>query len=140
MSLRPFLTFEADFPDDAEWDENQELVVPGGKAMISAIREQVEGRGYACTAVEQHSYFGWRFDARRSAARVQCLVQLTGPWLLMTTLHHSMTDRLTMRRRDDEHESFVSLLQEILSHDSRFSCVKSYTREEYEHTSGPGCP
>ena len=35
MDSRDLVTFDADFPDDAQWDEQGNLVVPGGQAINS---------------------------------------------------------------------------------------------------------
>ena len=62
-AYRGFVTFDADFPDDSEWNEKGDLLVPRGRAIAEELRAELRLRGCSCTEVNQHSFYGWSFDA-----------------------------------------------------------------------------
>ena len=37
MSLRDLVTFKSEFPDDAQWDDRKNLLVPGGQSIADQI-------------------------------------------------------------------------------------------------------
>ena len=52
--------FSADFADDAEWNDEGDLIVPGGKAIAAHLVEQLGKRGIEAKQLSQHSYLSVR--------------------------------------------------------------------------------
>jgi len=69
VNVRDWVEFSADFPDDAVWDSHDNLLVPGGKAIAEVLRDHLARRGFSCTSVRQHSFYGWCFYAGQSHAK-----------------------------------------------------------------------
>ena len=137
--LRNFVTFEADFTDDTEWDDDENLVVPGGKNVATTIHGHLVKRGTACTEPEQHGFYGWAFEVGQGSARICIVLQFAGPWLLIADPRRSIADRLLGRRRSDEVSSFLATLRDTLEADNRFRSIQWYTKAEYDRQErGPG--
>jgi hypothetical protein len=47
--FRNFVTFDSDSLDDSEWDEDDNLVVPGGRAVLTAVANYLTQQGFACS-------------------------------------------------------------------------------------------
>ena len=101
MDIRTFVTFNADFPDDAEWDENGLPLVPGGKGITLRIGELLCSQSHECLHVEQHSFYGWRFNVRVLGVLFVCLVQGYEPWLLTCEEEGSFFRRLLTKGNDE---------------------------------------
>jgi hypothetical protein len=141
MDRRDFVTFDADFPDDAQWDEQDNPVLPGGRLVAEAIREKLQIAGVSCSAVSQHSFYGWAFDANAENAKVSYLLQagegwlpggLLCNWLLRLEPQESLLRRWFGPFNSAGFESLQTKVHDILTGDKRFSKVLWYTRADYE--------
>ena len=130
MTVRSFVTFQADFPDDAKWDESGNLIVPGGRAILSCISSALERNGITCSDPKQHSFYGWEFDADCREVRVWCLIQ--AKWLFLTKARRSLADVVLWRKHEEEHREFLKVVHAVLHGDPRFGVVRWFTRQEYE--------
>jgi hypothetical protein len=131
MEMREFVTFEADFPSDTQWDAGGNLLVPGGKAIIGFLAGQMQRYGFTASHPVQHSFYGWAIDVETAGARFWCMVQYPGPWLLLTERRPSISDRLLGRSHTQEHQELLECLHGIMKADKRFSSIKWYTRQQY---------
>jgi hypothetical protein len=129
---RTLVVFDAEFEDDSAWDENDNLLVPGGSSIATLIRDSLCGRGFDCLKIAQHKFYGWRFDVRDGGALLECILQAGDPWLMISqkkrpTLWDSFSssDSVVLQR-------LVSSISEILLSDSRFVNVRWFTRKDYE--------
>ncbi len=136
--FRTFATFEADFPDDATWDEHGVPIVPGGNAIADTIRESMMKRLVQCSVVRQHSFYGWAFNLTINASHFLCIIQYPGPWLVTCEPKTSVLKKLWRRGSDDDLAKAITILHEILSSDRRFSDVQWFTREDYEQGASSG--
>jgi hypothetical protein len=132
MSLRDLVTFKSEFPDDAQWDDRKNLLVPGGQSIADAIRSQLEEKGIACTEVTQHSFHGWGFQATVAGLVVWCLVQGGHEWFLRLEQRRSLLQTLL---GPDYWARFARLqdhIQAIMMADNRFSNVLWHATRDYE--------
>jgi hypothetical protein len=129
---RTFVTYDADFPDDSEWDENENLTVPGGRAIAGWFRQQFLEEGLDCSELVQHSFYGWRFDVRVGKCVVQCILQGGHPWLMISQPRTSLLHQLIHHNDYEPLHAFVLALHAMLIRDARFSSVRWFTRVEYE--------
>jgi hypothetical protein len=132
MNCRNLVTFIAHFPDDAQWDEQGNALVPGGRAIAEAIRGQLEARGIACSSVAQHSFYGWAFQTTCGNSKVWCLLQAGDSWLLELHRRTTLLSRLFGSVDTLELQNLQQNVQDILVRDNRFANVLWYTRSDYE--------
>ena len=66
--------------ESEEWtfDANGNPDVPGGKALAQKLCAAVAGAAQAVGTVEQHSYYGWRFEVAFKDVTVQCVLNAAG--------------------------------------------------------------
>jgi hypothetical protein len=131
-SVRTFVTFEADFPDDSVWDAKENLMVPGGRVLATWLRERLQDRGLECSGVAQQRFYGWRFDATVRDEPVECILQGGHPWLLISEPKTSLLGRLVGHVDRSALEVVASSIHDILKRDLRFSSVRWFTRKDYE--------
>jgi hypothetical protein len=132
IMLRTFVTFEAAFPDDGEWDEHENPIRPPGKNVAEAIAQLIEGGDVHASSPSQYKFYGWELELEEGTHRAWCLLQYPGPWLLMIEPRLSMRQRLF--QSGAENEWFAALLDRIgetLRSDPRFTGIRWFTEEEY---------
>ena len=132
MERRNFVEFDADFPDDAVWDEDGNNLVPGGQAIAEYLRNQLRERGLPTSKLVQHHFYGWAFEISSEEVDVWCLLQGGGDWLLIVDPRLSLIERLVGSSRLSGFDKVRSILHDILSNDSHFAKVMWYTRRDYE--------
>ena len=126
-SLKDCATFRSTLPEDAEWNEKGDPVVPGGKGVAAALGQILENHGFQPTEPSQHSYYGRQIEIRTPECRVECIVQDLDPWVLLTTCK----SRLFKRKEGDRfHVSVLSALVEGLEADERFTEVYWASRKQ----------
>ena len=94
VELRTYTTFEADFPDDAEFEEAGEIKRPGGLGIARVLCQMLQDRGFKVSEPEQHSFYGWAFVVRDEDLAFWFLLQFPGPWLLLSQNRTSLFRRL----------------------------------------------
>ena len=125
--MRFYFTFDADFPEDAEWNQDGDLIVPEGRAVIDAIKSGIISKGLAVAFVQQHSYYGWALQSDT----FWCMVQSVEPWIMIVENRVSILRRIINKRdSNSKFHSFLNTLESILRADGRFDNIKTYSREE----------
>lgn len=128
---RNYATFEADVPEDAEWDESENLIVPGGRNLMTAFAEQLQRKGWRCSAPEQHSFYGWTFEVATPSGTVEVLIQFPEPWLLLLVRPQTFFQKLLGRLDHRVEESLLEAVHEILATDPRISNLRWWSHEDY---------
>jgi hypothetical protein len=137
MTLRDFVTFNADFPDDAQWDKQGNLLVPGGQTIAESLRKQLQATGFTCSDIFQHCDYGWTFDVVSDNIDVWCLLAAAEDgWVLMLEREKSIMGRLLGTSDNLAFEGFQDKVHEILTGDSRFIKVLWYSRKDYNSGKG----
>lgn len=131
MDSRDLVTFDADFPDDAQWDEQGNLVVPGGQAIAEAIKSQLQEEGIFCSDVYQHSWYGWAFDVTFENTKAWCLLQVVDKCILQLEQQKSLISRLFGPSNTAGFDALKAKVHNILTGDKRFSNVLWYSRADY---------
>jgi hypothetical protein len=131
--MKNYVTFDADFPDDIQWTEAGDILVPAGQEVAEVISSALSQYGFACSSPEQHSYYGWAFEVN-AGPQFLCIVQSFKTWLLICDLQFSLKDRLLGRKYSQEYQAVLDALNSVLQQDTRFSKVKWFTQEEYENS------
>ena len=136
MKLRTYTTFEADFPDDAEFTENGDIKHPGGLKIARVLGELLESRGLKVSAPKQHSFYGWAFVVRDHNYSFWFLLQFPGPWLLLSQNRTSWIQRLFRSKPLSQHRRTLEILNESLRQDGRFRNIQWYHKQYYEQGKG----
>ena len=142
QSVRNFVTFEADFPDDGVFTESGDLIAPAGKniaeSLVSVLREQ----GLEATDVVQHSFYGWQFTVIRNNCHFWFLLQCsdTDEWLLLSQPRLSFIEKLTFKNTVSAHREVLTIVHECLNQDRRFGSIRWFTKSEYEKRKSPTTP
>ncbi|MGD9647233.1 MAG: hypothetical protein AB7U73_16090 [Pirellulales bacterium] len=132
MWLEKFITFSATLPDDTEYDENEEIVRPGGRNVAELLREELHSRGVECGSVYEHSFYGWAFDAEYSGLPFWLMLQWPGEWLLIVKACPGLLRRWFSRAWHDAPPKFLALVTDVLGDEANFSNLKVMTRDESE--------
>ena len=132
MAIHNYITFVADFPDDAEWDDSGDLLTPGGKEILNFINSSISKQGLKCSDVEKHRFYGWSFEVESKDGIIWILLQYPGPWLLLLENKNSLFNRLFKLKSNRDYENVLKIIKDLLARDNRFSSIKYYTKEEYE--------
>ena len=138
MPVRTHATFDADFPDDGEWDDDGIPLKPAGENVANAIRNGLTNRGIRCSEILQRSFYGWEFDYDVDGTSFICVVQgyEDDQWLLICEPRQNVWRKLFMRKDDDKLRQGSTTLHGALTSDSRFSNVRWYDREQFEKGGG----
>jgi len=131
MELRTFITFEADFPDDAKFTSGGDIERPGGFAIAEALCRMLRDCGLKVSNPEQHSFYGWAFIVSEKDTRIWFVLQYPDPWLLLSLNKTFFFKRLFSSRPASQHRRILEMLNDLLAHDSRFQKISSFTEEEY---------
>ncbi len=130
MSVRPYVTFETDFPmpfdGDAPLDDSLATHLSG------ALRDQ----GFHISELDWIDY-AWDFFCYVPHGRIYCVLGPCddGPrqWLITTTPYRRFFHWLLRRRSvEDDHRGLCQGIHSILSRDSRFRSVRWYTQKEWD--------
>jgi len=132
VELRTYTTFEADFPDDAEFVEGGDIRRPGGLGIARVLCQMLESRGFKVSEPEQHSFYGWAFDVCDEDLAVWFLLQFPGPWLLLSQDRTSLFRRLFSSGAVSRHRRILEILNDSLVQDNRFREIKWFSKQQFE--------
>ena len=54
--------FKSEYPDDWQFDENDNPIAPGSREVADQIAAQLADHVSEVSPVDQHSYYGWSFE------------------------------------------------------------------------------
>ncbi len=106
--------------------------VPGGNGIMKVFREALSFKGYSCTEIYQHSFYGWGFDATRGKLNVFCLIQGGEEWLLLLEQKTGILSRVLGSIDPTEFSAFQDVVEDIFRGDNRFSNVLWHVKAEYD--------
>ena len=137
MKFKRFIVFEADFPDDAVWDEAENLLSPGGKTVLQALVSALGQCGFQTRELYQHDDVGWDAFATAKSCRFELTIQGGGPdstcpWLFIWRPTRTLIDILLFKNRREQCEAFLKTLETSLRSDPRFKNVQFLTEKEFE--------
>lgn len=124
------LTFEASLPDDSEWNQEGDLLVPGGRAIAAVLIELFREVGVKVEPVEQQEYYAWLIPVESDGLRLEFYLHDLHPWLLIC---ESQGRWYQLQRKRQKLQALsarvLTELRERLQSDSRFSDVRVGSRE-----------
>lgn len=137
MTERPtFATFEADLPDDSEFSDAVEMMIPGGRRLSEVLTQALERQGFKVLEWEQHEFYGWQTTIDLSSQKCWILLQGGDPWLIIA---ENRSDILGwINKVDDAFGKILLAIDTTLKSDEHFKNVSWFTRAEYEKGSQVG--
>jgi hypothetical protein len=133
MELLTYATFDADFPEDAELAESDDLEHPGGRTIAQVLCEMLRGCGLKVSEPEQHSFYGWAFIASDDEFAFWFLLQFPGPWLLLSQDKTSLFRRLFSPKSLSRHRRMLEMLNDAMAHDVRFRNLQWFSKQQFEN-------
>ena len=120
MKISPNAEFCAEFPDDAVWDDDGELVQAGGRNVAEMIAEVLRRHAYEVTSPKHQYEHGWDFEAKTRRARFWLQVSGGGDEYSL------MTQDWTLRLWPDRtrHAELLGVLNVVMQQDGRFSQIR----------------
>jgi hypothetical protein len=130
MSLRTYVVFGANFPDDGTWKPSGDIDRPRGFNVASALIEMLKGQGFEVSKLYPRDYYGWEF----TVSDVVCFVLQGGePFLLLSANEGGLVQKLfNPKALALTHRNVLEKLNELLKQDSRFHDIRWFTKEDYE--------
>ncbi len=132
MELQQYITFDAQISEEAGAESRLLEQDLAGHAIASFIANALLAHGMQCTDPDQHSFYGWAFEANDDGAAIWCLLQSPGPWLLITECRSAIVARLLNHGQRSKHECVIRCILDAMEADRRFSSIQVFTRAEYE--------
>ncbi|AZI37932.1 hypothetical protein NT2_13_00190 [Caenibius tardaugens NBRC 16725] len=81
---RCFATFSAEVPDDWEFSEAGEILIPGGRGVCLLIMRHLQNLGLDVSEPKQHQFYGWELKGEWDGSQFWFLLQYPDPWLLIS--------------------------------------------------------
>lgn len=133
VKIHPSAEFEADFPDDGEYDEAGEVVACPGRNVAAIIADQFERAGYKCKGpLDDDQYWGYHVD----------FMNRNSMWFAVCTFEDSEyhlygedtspIDRLFPSAKRKYH-AYMRELGRILGADPRFRNLRWFSRKDGGH-------
>ena len=137
ITMRTFVTFESDFPDDGEFTEQGDTKRPAGCNVAFALAELLRRQNLSVTDPIQYSFYGWAFQASGDGVTLRFLLQFPGPWLLLSQDRSNFFHRM-FRASGAAHQDILKTMNVSLIADGRFRNLKWFSKKEYE-SGNKGC-
>lgn len=129
---RTYVSFEADFPDDGEWDDQGNVICPPGLAIAKSLQAAFKSESIDVGDPENHEDFGWEFDCSVGRAGLWVLLQFATPWLVIVHRRPWILNPVRRGARIEALQRVCRTIDKTLKSDPRFRQVEWFTREEYE--------
>ncbi|HWB60343.1 MAG TPA: hypothetical protein VG733_12685 [Chthoniobacteraceae bacterium] len=124
--LQDSASFASDHPDDDEWDENDNIITPGGFAITISLIKILRSAGIYTSPPQPHEDHAWVFDAKWQNISIECMIQ--PGWLLLTIPHGGFF--FSRKNRRQFHIEVLKALRNGMNASKGFSDVIWGTREE----------
>ena len=72
--MRRTVHFKTANPEEWSFDGKENPDIPGGEALAQKLRAGAARVAQSVSAVSQHSYYGWRFEAAFEDVTVECVL------------------------------------------------------------------
>jgi hypothetical protein len=123
MKLRTIANFTTTIPDDTQWLDD-EIVLPGGRAIASEVREYLRRIGITCSEPTERDSYGWELAAKLGECRFLIVIQMVDEWILQCEpLGHSQVQTTS---------TMLQSLSEFLSSDQRFNGTRWFYSSDFE--------
>jgi hypothetical protein len=127
------VVFAADYPDDALWNEQGDLQIPGGRHIADLIANSLRSVGKQCSEVSQRSFYGWQFSIETDSSSALAVLQQSTEWLLVLGANESLLDWLGGKRSSEETlQQLAVSVKAVLEKDEHISNVRVMKEKEYE--------
>lgn len=120
---RRFAQLVSDYPDDTVWDNNDNLVSPGGRNLCEAIIAGMKPLGWRVDVFVQRNAFQWEFILKRGGERYDFVTHDMGyPNQGFSVENHSRNVSSREAKREAERQ-FLASLHEALTADPKLGSI-----------------
>jgi hypothetical protein len=131
MSLRSFVSFEADFSTDGQ---------PPGKELADFIASALREKSLGCTGPAEREGWAWEVFWRAGNIQVESIIGFADDaprqWLITTYSHVSFLRKIFIAGIEQEREKtlrqFCEAIDNALQDDGRFATIRWYTQQEFD--------
>lgn len=135
--IQNFATFRSSLPDDSI-EADGEIVVPCGRGLMDLIRTAFQRSGYEASEIDQHSHYGWSFDASGVEGRFWLMIQYPEPWLLMIQDSRAIWKRAFAGKAD--FERFINRSRTTMQSIAQIRDIRWFTESEWQQDVRKGNP
>jgi hypothetical protein len=132
MEIRNFCTFEAEFPDDGQWDDRGNVIASPGRNVAEAILTNLKLDNFVLVyPPENREDFGWQFLVKVDDLCSSLLIQGGKPWLLIVSPDFSLFSRLFVRDCQRRTKRLMDRIHHVLENDAKIANILWYSTKEY---------
>jgi hypothetical protein len=133
LKIYPMAEFDADFPDDTEYDEAGEVVVFPGRNVATAIAELFERAGYKCTGpLDDEVHWGYHVTVLERPSMWFGVHTFEDGEYYLFAKDASPLDRFFPSAKRKYH-AYLRELGRLLSEDPRFRNLRWFSRKDGGH-------
>lgn len=136
MKLKNHIAFDGDYSDDTIWDNEENLITPCGRIVLTPLALALKSRGCECGEFYRRGDYGWSFYVKGEHGEFLLLIQAgdggATSWLLTTHQPFSWRDINVFNPRSARHSKFLDFLLRVLREDARIRDIRVYSEEEYD--------
>lgn len=137
-SSRSFVTFDADFPDDAVFAASGDISVPGGRNVGAAFVEALRSRAISVSDPKQYEFYGWEFTANVRGTEIWMLLQGLEDWLLI--IEDRSGKKTWFGKAQEPPLESLQLIDDVIKQCPMFSNAAWFTKKEFEAGALGGSP
>lgn len=131
-----FATFDSDLPDDSEFSDAGDIVIPGGRGLSEVLTQAFERQGFNVLEWNQYEFYGWQTTLELSGQKCWILLQGGRPWLLIAENRSGILSWI--HKTGDAFRETLLAIDTALKDEDRIKNVSWFSRAEYEKGSQVG--
>ncbi len=131
--MKTFIEFKSEYIDDTTWDNDDNMIVPGGKTIMESYAKWLRNKGDRVDPPFQHSFYGWATQIKLTNGGIWQMIQFANPWLMITKSSDFRIPLINAKRVDSNIKDSLSLFKQFLEQDTNLEFVNEFTHQEYEN-------
>lgn len=133
VKIYPNAEFNADFPDDAEFDEEGEVVIAPGRNAAAAIATLFEQAGYKCSGpTADENRWGYHVETEGRASMWFGLSTFEDDEYYLDARDASFLDKFFPSAKR-KYLKYIRILGDLLSGDPRFRNLRWFAEKDINH-------
>lgn len=117
--------FNSTFPNEWVFDANDNPAAPGARDLAEEIAAKLRGRASSVTAVDQHEYYGWGFEAVfEGSTFYNVLNPVDADCYLTVSMNWYALKALLLKRPRASFDRYRAVLSDVLNSISQVSGIQ----------------
>lgn len=135
---RSFVTFNADFADDAVFAASGDIITPRGRNVCEDFVRTLRSKDVSVSNPMQYEFYGWEFTANISGAEMWFLLQSAENWLLI--IEDRSKKKTWFGKIHDISSETLQVIDEVIAESHLLSNAQWFTKKEFESGTDRGSP